>query len=407
MRPVYILGGSQSDFSRNIAKEGETLFDLFRDTLLTGLDDVKLDAGEIGVCHAGNFVSDLFTGQAHLGGFFAEADDGFYGTATTRHEAACASGSMAIMAAMADIESGRYESACVLGIEQMKNVDGKSAANNLAAAAWRGQENTDAQYLWPAQFAELLEVYSERYALDRQWLQEISENAFSNAKRNPLAQTRKWHITADHLTENDELNPLIEGRLRKQDCGQVTDGAAMLVLASESFAADWCKRRGIALDRVPKIAGWGHAGAPLRLSSKLSRTESQGLVFPHVNKAVNDAVSRAGLSGAEQFDGIELHDCFSITAYMLIDHLGLAPAGEAWRVIEKGISPADKLAVNPSGGLIGLGHPVGATGVRMLRDAALQVSGQAGEIQVDGARTMATLNVGGSTTTVASFVVTR
>lgn len=407
MTAVYILGGSQSDFARNIEREGESLFELFRDALTEGLCDARLEAREIGVCHAGNFVSDLFTGQAHLGGFFAEADSGFYGTPTTRHEAACASGSMAVMAAMADIESGRYETACVLGIEQMKNVSGEVAADNLAAAAWRGHESVGARFLWPAQFAELLEEYRTRYGLDRSWLQAISENAFSNAKRNPLAQTRNWTITEAHLGEDDEMNPLIEGQLRKQDCGQVTDGAAVVVLANEAFTRDWCKRYGQKIENIPKIAGWGHAGAPLRLASKLEAGRESPFVFPHVNRAVSDALSRAGLSGADALDGIELHDCFSITAYMLIDHLGLAPAGEAWRVIEQGISPDSSFAVNPSGGLIGLGHPVGATGVRMLRDAARQVAGTAGEIQVDGARTMATLNVGGSTTTVASFVVTR
>lgn len=407
MSAVYILGGAQSDFARNIDRQGETLFDLFRDTLAESLLDAHLEAPEIGVCHVGNFVSDLFTGQAHLGGFFAEADAGFDGTPTTRHEAACASGSMAIMAAMADIESGRYESACVLGIEQMKNVSGEYAADNLAAAAWRGQESVGARFLWPAQFAALLEEYQARYNLDRCWLQAVSENGFRNAKNNPLAQTRDWTITKEHFGEDDEINPLIEGQLRKQDCGQVTDGAAAVVLAGEAFAREWCRRHDRKLENIPRIAGWGHAGGPLRLAPKLASSRESEFVFPHVNKAVRDALGRAGLSDATGLDGIELHDCFSITAYMLIDHLGLAPAGEAWRVIERGIAPSSRFAVNPSGGLIGVGHPVGATGVRMLRDAARQVSGTAGDAQVDGAKTMATLNVGGSTTTVASFVVTR
>lgn len=408
MRPIYILGGRQTDFARNLAREGQDLFDLFKTVLTDGLEHTGLTADAVDVGHVGNFVAELFTGQGQLGGFFAEVDSGFDGLPASRHEAACASGSMAIMAAMADIESGRYQCACVLGIEQMRNVDGETGADHLAAAAWRGRENMDARYLWPAQFAELAEVYSQRYGLDRKVLVEWSNNAFANAKRNPYAQTRGWTIEAAQLAEDDHSNPIIEGGLRKQDCGQITDGAAVIFLASEDFAQSWCRQRGLTLDDMPRIAGWGHTGAAMRLSRKLESAPSPDQpLLPHVAKAVAQALGRAGLSSAKQLDAVELHDCFSITGYLLLDHLGLAPPGQAWQVVERGIGLGSDLPINPSGGLIGLGHPVGATGVRMVLDAARQVRGEAGDCQVDDARCVATLNVGGSATTVASFVVTR
>ena len=407
MKPVYILGGSQSDFARNLAREDRELFDLFREVLTDGLEQTGLAPDQIGVGHVGNFVSELFTGQGHLGGFFAEADTRFDGMPAVRHEAACASGSMALLAAMADIESGRYSCACVLGIEQMRNLDGQTAADHLAAAAWRGHESEEARFLWPAQFAELARAYDERHGLKREWLVELSRNAFANARRNPLAQTRKWTVGAAQLSEDDEANPLIEGCLRKQDCGQITDGAAMVVLADADFASAWCRKHGHDLATIPKIAGWGHTGAPIRLQSKLGGQVGSGLMLPHVAGAFSAAMKRAGLQDASRLDAIELHDCFSITGYMLLDHLGLAPPGQAWQVIERGIGLDDELPVNPGGGLIGLGHPVGATGVRMLNDAARQVRGEAGDCQVEGARHVATLNVGGSATTVASFVVNR
>lgn len=407
MKPVFILGGAQSDFARNLAREGTDLFGLFREVVTDALASARTDASHIGVCHAGNFVSDLFTGQAHLGGFFAEADAGFEGTPTARHEAACASGSVALLAALADIQSGNYETACVLGIEQMRNVPGIEAAEHLSAAAWRGCENKDSKFLWPAQFSELAELYIKHRGLKRDWLRQISANAFINARNNPLAQTRQWDVGEPQLSDNDEANPLVEGLLRKQDCGQVTDGAAAVVLASESAARKWAVNNNKSLDDIPRICGWGHAGAPIRLSQKTKNIKLNEPVFPHVTKAFQDCLSRASLKHASQIRGIELHDCFSITGYMLLDHLGLEAPGEAWRILERGISPQDALAVNPSGGLIGLGHPVGATGVRMLHDAYRQVRGIAGEMQVDGAKHFATLNVGGSTTTVVSFLVTR
>jgi acetyl-CoA C-acetyltransferase len=110
----------------------------------------------------------------------------------------------------------------------------------------------------------------------------------------------------------------------------------------------------------------------------------------------------------EAVDGIETHDCFTTTEYMAIDHFGITPPGESWRAIEAGdIEHGGRIPVNPSGGLIGLGHPVGATGVRMALDGYKQVTGQAGDYQVDGARRFATLNVGGSATTTVSFVIER
>jgi acetyl-CoA C-acetyltransferase len=122
-------------------------------------------------------------------------------------------------------------------------------------------------------------------------------------------------------------------------------------------------------------------------------------------KAAERALEEAQAS-IDEVDVIELHDCFTMTEYMAIDHLGLTPAGEAWKVIEDGtIDIRGQLPINPSGGLMGCGHPVGATGVRMALDAFKQVTGLAGDYQVEGARTCQTLNIGGSCTTTVSFVI--
>ena len=129
------------------------------------------------------------------------------GIPTSRHEAACASGSIAILAASAEIEAGRYGLAMVLGIELMRNVPGQRAAEYLGSAAWAGHEAQEARYLWPYMFSNVAAEYEERFGLDRAHLRGISEIAFSNAKRNPNAQTRKWAITPEHFTDNDAFNP--------------------------------------------------------------------------------------------------------------------------------------------------------------------------------------------------------
>ena len=125
-----------------------------------------------------------------------------------------------------------------------------------------------------------------------------------------------------------------------------------------------------------------------------------------MRETIQDAFRRAGVSDVSEIDAIETHDCFAVTEYMAIEHFGMTKPGEAWKAVEDGtIAFGGKLPVNPSGGLIGLGHPVGATGVRMLLDAAKQAAGEAGDYQVEGAKKVATLNIGGTTTTTCCFVV--
>lgn len=403
---VYVLGGWQSDFSRNWAREGMEIADGFAEALNHGLEAAQLDPTEIEVGHVGNFVGELFCGQGMMGGLFAQTDRRFDGMPTARHEAACASGSLAIMAAMAEIEAGRYDTACVLGLEMMRNVPGQVAAEHLGAAAWAGHEFTDTPFVWPRAFSDIGDVYQERFGLKHEHLARIAEINFDNAKRNPNAQTRKWQFTPASFTQDDEANPVIEGNIRRQDCGQVTDGSAVVFLASERAAADYARKRGLSLEQLPRIKGWGHTGAPLSLRSKLEVMDDAGWMFPHVKKAGEDARRRAGLGDVWDVDAVETHDCFTTTEYMAIEHLGLTAAGEAWKAVEDGtIAAGGALPFNPSGGLIGLGHPVGATGVRMVLDAAKQVSGKAGDYQVEGAKNVQTLNIGGSTTTTVSFVV--
>ena len=403
---VYILGGWQSDFSKNWARAGMDFADAFAEVVEHGLAATGLEPREIESGHVGNFTGELFGGQGLLGGFFGLVHPDFDGMPTARHEAACASGSVAILAATAEIEAGRYDLSCVVGLELMRNVSGLQAAQNLGAAAWAGHELQDATFLWPRAFSDLGEEYDRRWGLKYEHLSRIAEINFENGRRNPNAQTRQWAFGDKSFTQDDEANPVVEGMIRKNDCGQVTDGAAILFLASAKRAAEYAARRGIALDSLPRIKGWGHRSAPISYERKVRASEGQPYVFPQVRRAILDARTRAGIADVSELDAVETHDCFTTTEYMAIEHLGLTEPGEAWKAIEDGsIAMGGRLPVNPSGGLIGVGHPVGATGVRMALDAFKQVTGTAGEYQVEGAKTVQTLNIGGSTTTTVSLVV--
>lgn len=405
-RMVYILGGWQSDFAANWQRQGMDIADAFTQCVQAGLAATKLDAGEIDTGHVGNFTAELFAGQGLLGGFFGLVDPAFNGMPSARHEAACASGSIAILAATAEIEAGRYDLACVVGIEQMRNVPGKIAAQHLGSAAWAGHEFGDADFVWPRAFSDLAEEYDHRHGLNPAHLRRIAEINFANAKRNPNAQTRGYRFTRESFTEDDDANPVVEGRMRKMDCGQVTDGSAVVFLASPARAAAYAAKRGIPMESLARISGWGHRCAPIGYARKIADSAGDAYVFPQVRRAVMDARARAGVADIAQIDAIETHDCFTSSEYMEIDHLGITPPGKSWQAIEDGtIDMGGALPVNPSGGLIGLGHPVGATGVRMLLDGYKQVTDGAGDYQVEGARRVQTLNIGGSTTTTVSFIV--
>jgi acetyl-CoA C-acetyltransferase len=404
--PVYILGGSQTDFARNWAREGLELYDMFTDALREAITAAGIEPAQIEVGHVGNFVADLFAGQGLIGGFFGQAYPELASLPTSRHEAACASGSIAVLSAMRDIEAGHYDVACVVGLELMRNVDGKTGAEHLGAARWQGHEATSCDFPWPYMFDRITREYEERHGISSDHLNTIAEINFGNAKRNPRAQTRGWQFPEGCFSDNDELNPVIEGRVRKMDCGQITDGAACVILASEKAAREHAAKTGQAPSDLPRIKGWGHRSAPILLETKLQATEGQPLLFPHAAQTLQEARERAGFGSITELDGLETHDCFTVTEYMAIDHSGLTAPGESWKAVEEGrIAPDGDFPINPSGGLIGLGHPVGATGVRMLLDTARQVTGKAGDYQLKNAENMLTFNVGGSTTTCASFVV--
>jgi acetyl-CoA C-acetyltransferase len=391
---IGILGGYQTDFARNWTKEGRDVSDMVSEVVAGTLGAAGVDPADIGVIHVGNAFGQLFTGQGHLGAMPATMDPALAGIPASRHEAACASGGIALLAAMADLESGRYDTALVLGVELERSVPGDQAADFMGAAAWVGRDAQGAKYVWPWSFSALADDYDRRYGLDDAHLRAIGEQNLMNARRNPLAQTRRWTFTSESFTADEVANPVVEGRLRRHDCSQVTDGAAGMVLVSP--------RSGFA--PASFILGWGHRTVGLPLEPKLH--SEQDLVLPHVAATIRDAFGRARVGGVDDVDGIETHDCFTPSQYMAIDHFGITAPGRSWEAVESGELAVDgRIPMNPSGGLIGVGHPVGASGVRMVLDAHRQVTGTAGDYQVRGARRFATLNIGGSTATTVSFVV--
>src|ERR1700733_6927055 len=209
--PVYILGGAQSDFARNWAREGKHFVDVMGEIVADAITTAKIEPHEVETAHVGNFAAELYSKQGQLGAFFLEVDPAFNGLPTSRHEAACASGSIAILAASAEIEAGRYDLAAVVGLEQMKTVDTVTGGDFLGTAGWYERECKGKDYPFPRLFGRLGDEYDRRYGLKDEHLAHISAVNYSNARRNPLAQTRSWFMSESNAHQTSKFNQVIGG----------------------------------------------------------------------------------------------------------------------------------------------------------------------------------------------------
>jgi acetyl-CoA C-acetyltransferase len=299
---VFILGGAQTDFARNWSKENKHIVALMREATVGALEATGIEPREVQTAHVGNFAAELYAHQGHLGAFVVDVDPAFAGMPTSRHEAACASGSIAILAASAEIEAGRYDLAVVVGVEQMKTVDPATGGDYLGTAAWYEREAKGIEFPFPKLFGRLGDEYDKRYGLRDEHLAHIAAVNYSNAKRNPLAQTRNWYMSESHAMRQSRYNAVIGGRIKTSDCSQVTDGAVAIFLASEKYAREYARRRKLDLEKLPRILGWGHRTAPIEFDTKVAESRDNPYVLPHTRQAILDAFARAGVT-LEQISG--------------------------------------------------------------------------------------------------------
>jgi len=411
---AYIIGGAQTDFERNWTKEGKNVIALLKETVNDGLKAAALSYDDIRTlnvqnkigCFVGNFIAEQYINQGHLGGLLTLVDNSFYGVPSARYEAACASGSVALEAAITKVQNGDYDLALVIGWELMKTVNSRLGGDILGKAAYYEEEGKDIDYPFPKLFGRLADEMVDKYHLDRKRYMDslamISVNNYENAKRNPLAQTRKWFMSYEQAkNRGTENNPLVGGCLATSDCSQVTDGAAIVFVASEDFI----KSR--SLNGKPYIKGYGHRVAPMLFEDKISEAKESEFILPWTRQTVIDAYKRSGLS-VDDIDVFETHDCFTSSEYAAISAFGITGPGDEYRAIEEGtIFFNGEKPINPSGGLIGCGHPVGATGVRMCLDIYKQIEGTAEGYQVKKKRINngMMLNIGGTATTNYVYII--
>lgn len=414
MNKVYVLGGAQTDFERNWTKEGKNILALLKEAVSDGLCQTGLSENDIAslnkdnrvACFVGNFIAEKYIEQGHLGALLTEVNPCFSGVPSARYEAACASSSVALDAAITKINAGDYDVAVVVGFELMKTVDSKLGGDYLGHAAYYDEEAKGIDFPFPKLFGRLADEILKKYPVDEKRFMDalagISAVNMENAKRNPLSQTRKWFMSCEQARQRGTAtNPYVGGRLAASDCSQVTDGAVVVILVSEKFALE----RG--LTELPYVKGWGHRVAPMKFDDKIAEAKNSEYILPWTRQAVLDAYRRSGLE-VEDIDVFETHDCFSSSEYAAISAFGITEPGEEYLAVEDGRIAFDGTKpINPSGGLIGCGHPVGATGARMFLDIYRQIAGKAGDYQIKNAKNGAMLNIGGSATTNYVFILGR
>ena len=404
---VYILGGGRTDFKRNLKKEGKTIRHIIIEAGKKAIDDAKIDPGEIQAGAVGNFNAGQFTKQLQLGAFIPEIDPKLRGIPTMHTEAACASGALSVLLGAEWIMGGFYDVVLVVGAEQQKTMSSLDGSDVLGAAAdYHNEKPEYGDFMFPKLFGRIAQIYIEKYGATEADLARVAWKNYAHAKLNPLAQMRDADLTFDCASQVCDKNPSVAPPLKVSDCSQITDGAASVVLVSGKYL----NKIGRAPSKTARLLGYGHTTDYLPLDKKDAPT------FSTARKAAQQAFHMAKLTPRD-IQGAEVHDCFSITEIIAYEILGLAESGKGVDLVKSGATTLPKvrnektsgkypfrIPVNSGGGLIGDGHPVGATGVRQVFDAYQQLTEQAGAHQIENAKKFLTFNMGGSLTTSVAMI---
>ena len=327
-----------------------------------------------------------FSPQDFTAALVLQANDAFRFKPATRVENACATGSAAVHQAIKTIEAGRAKVVLVVGVEQMTATPSAEIGKNLLKASYL-PEDRDTPGGFAGIFGKIAASYFQRYGDHSDALAMIAAKNHKNGVGNPYAQMRK-DLGFAFCRQESEKNPFVAGPLKRTDCSLVSDGAAALVIADGDTAGE--------MDRVVAFRATAHAQDFLPMSKR------DILQFEGCAEAWRRALAEAGV-GLEDLSFVETHDCFTIAELIEYEAMGLTPHGDGARAIKEGWTEKDgRLPVNPSGGLKAKGHPIGATGVSMHALAAMQLCGEAGDLQVKGATLGGIFNMGGAA--VANYV---
>jgi acetyl-CoA C-acetyltransferase len=346
--------------------------DLALDASLAALDDAGMDRADIEAGWLGTATPNV-SGLAGDAGTDLSDPLGLRNVPVTRVANYCTTGMEAVRAGALAVGAGAYDTVLCAGVEKMRDVPARGSL--LARHVVETHPVLAKGRSAPGQFALLGTRYLQEWGYDREVLAAVALKNHENGARNPRA-----HFRSAITEEQWARAPMVAWPLGLYDCCPTTDGAAAVVMTTRERAEEPGKQ--YVLLRGIGLATWGG------YFTMQFDTAFDFLGFPSTRAAAADAYAQARIDDpARQIDVAEVHDCFTITELINYEDLGFCARGEGGRMAAEGRTRLGaELAVNPSGGLKACGHPIGATGVRMVVDVAEQLLGRAGERQVEGAR---------------------
>jgi acetyl-CoA acetyltransferase len=360
---VYVIGWGMTTFGRHT----ESGVGLGAQALREAIESAELERSDIDALYVGHVHGGMVAGER------VGALAGLAGIPTLNIENACASGSSAVIEAAYAISSGRYDTVAVCGFEKLSGSTGMIAP---AEDDYEGQLGL----VFPAWHAMRARLYMGEYGVSRDDLSGVAVKNRTHGLQNPLAQFTKPITVDDVGASRDVASPL-----RLLDCCPIGDGGAAVILGNAQHAAAARSRFGT----VAQIVGAGlTSGGPDGTYSPLL----EDITMRTTDAAFSGTtVTRADVKFAE------VHDCFSIAEPFRVEGLGLCEQGTYFDHLRDGRwQVGGSLPINPSGGLLSKGHPLGATGVAQVCEVAMQFSGRAGGRQVEGADVALTHTRGGS-----------
>jgi acetyl-CoA acetyltransferase len=378
MRDVAVIGVDMTPFGRHGDKSIE---ELAAAPVIGALKDAGIQWKDVEAAYVGHEYQGLAAGQRILGGV------GATGIPITNIENACSAGATAFREAYLMIALGMYDIVLALGCEKMD----RGLIQQLPDDTWRTL-GTD---LIPSQFALVARWHMEKYGTTREQFAKVAVKAHKNGVLNPYAQYRKEETVEEVLDSR-----MISDPITLLMCCPTGDGAAAAVLCSMEKAGQFTtkpvKVAASALNSMTYTEGIG--------------TQNFGSAIPSAQSIITvsarEAYEQAGL-GPGDLDVVELHDAFATSELIHYEELDLCKAGEGGRMIDEGaVDLGGRIPVNPSGGLLAKGHPLGATGVAQIVEIVWQLRGVCGDRQVEGAK-VGLAEVAGTAGVNATHILTK
>ena len=385
VRKVYIAGVGQTPVSKGQGIRGRYMA---RDAIHAAMAGAGVEAGDISALFVGNMMGGILDQQQQLGALYADTA-GLRGIEAMTMEAACGSGAAAVHIGYSMVAGGLHDLVVVCGMERMTQAPRDAITRALATAADWELEGADGESFISLN-ARLMALYMDRYGTRPEQFAPFAIAAHANALGNPNALLKK-PIDLDAYLRSRVLVPPV----KLMDAPPTCDGAAAIVLASEDV-----------------LRGLSRAGASIEIVASAVGTDSLAidrradpLRLAGAELSSQRACAQAGLE-PDDMDIFELHDAYTIITTLSLEAAGFAKPGEGTRLGEEGVTRIDgDLPIATMGGLKARGHPVGATGVYQIVETVLQLSGEAGENQVRGAKTAMVQNIGGTGATVVTHIL--